>query len=656
MLKEWKLSAAVPEAADFAHKLGVTEIVAQILWNRGLQTVEAAETFLHPEKQAFHDPFLLKNMDKAVDRIAAALTAGEKIVVYGDYDVDGMTATTLMVHNLRALGARVDFYIPHREKEGYGFNLPALQQIAADGTGLLISVDCGIASVDDVAAMKGSLDIIVTDHHIPGAVLPPALAVINPHREDCPYPDKDLAGVGVAFKLCQALWKRLEGQDYCQDLDIVALGTVADIVPLLGENRRIVAQGLHHMRNSASAGMRALVDVSEIRDEQLNTGHVGFRLAPRLNAAGRIGSARKGVELLLSKDAEQAASLAMEMDMLNSQRQTIEQEILAKAEAELAGVDVNNLPAIVVAGEKWNPGVIGIVASRLVDKYYKPAIIFSIQDDGKCKGSCRSIEGLHMYEALQQCREHIVQFGGHSQAAGLTVALEELPAFKEAFAQVAAATLSDDDYIPKVKVEAELPPEDITFELVEELAALEPFGMKNPKPLFGVRNIRGTSAQAIGKEGQHLRFQVGTADQPRTALLWNRSDYVGIVNSEALDMVYSPAVNEWQGSRSLQCMVDSIAPADGERNFPERDILVDIYKFLYVIQQQEGKIPYTPQELTVRFCGRGKHLSLYTMSVGLRIFQELNLLHMDLTENCYYLPKASGRMDLEQSPTYRRHR
>jgi single-stranded-DNA-specific exonuclease len=261
-----------------------------------------------------------------------------------------------------------------------------------------------------------------------------------------------------------------------------------------------------------------------------------------------------------------------------------------------------------------------------------------------------------MYEALQQCREHIVQFGGHSQAAGLTVALEELPAFKEAFAQVAAATLSDDDYIPKVKVEAELPPEDITFELVEELAALEPFGMKNPKPLFGVRNIRGTSAQAIGKEGQHLRFQVGTADQPRTALLWNRSDYVGIVNSEALDMVYSPAVNEWQGSRSLQCMVDSIAPADGERNFPERDVLVDIYKFLYVIQQQEGKIPYTPQELTVRFCGRGRHLSLYTMSVGLRIFQELNLLHMDLTENCYYLPKASGRMDLEQSPTYRRHR
>ncbi|MBQ1808145.1 MAG: single-stranded-DNA-specific exonuclease RecJ, partial [Selenomonas sp.] len=308
------------------------------------------------------------------------------------------------------------------------------------------------------------------------------------------------------------------------------------------------------------------------------------------------------------------------------------------------------------AGEKWNPGVIGIVASRLVDKYYKPTIIFSIQDDGKCKGSCRSIEGLHMYEALQQCHEHIMQFGGHSQAAGLTVALEELPAFKEAFAQEAAATLSDDDYIPKVKVEAELPPEDITFELVEELAALEPFGMKNPKPLFGVRNIRGTSAQAIGKEGQHLRFQVGTADQPRTALLWNRSDYVGIVNSEALDMVYSPAVNEWQGSRSLQCMVDSIAPADGERNFPERDILVDIYKFLYVIQQQEGKIPYTPQELTVRFCGRGRHLSLYTMSVGLRIFQELNLLHMDLTENCYYLPKASGRMDLEQSPTYRRHR
>ena len=412
------------------------------------------------------------------------------------------------------------------------------------------------------------------------------------------------------------------------------------------------------MRHSSFAGMRALVDVSDIRDEELNTGHVGFRLAPRLNAAGRIGSARKGVELLLTKDSAEAESLAMELDMLNSQRQTIEQDILAKAEAELAGVDVNNLPAIVVAGEKWNPGVIGIVASRLVDKYYKPTIVFSRQDDGICKGSCRSIEGLHMYEALSACKDHILQFGGHSQAAGLSVREEDLEDFQHAFAEVAASTLTPADYVPKVKVEMELPPEEITFELVEELAKLEPFGMANPKPLFGVRGIRGRAPQAIGREGQHLRFQVGAENAPVTALLWNRSDYVGIVNSEVIDMVYSPAVNEWQGNCSLQCMVDSIAPADGERIFPEREQLVDIYKFLYQIQQHEDYIPYTAEELTVDFCKRGRHISLYTMSLGLRIFQELNLLRMDLQENCYYLPKASGRMDLEASPTYRngRHR
>ena len=656
MLKEWKLSAAAPEAVAFAKELGVTKSLANILWNRGICTKEAAEVFLQPEKQPFYDPFLMKDMDKAVDRIIAAIDGEEKIVVYGDYDVDGMTATTLLVHNLKALGANVGFYIPHREKEGYGFNLPALQSIAEDGAKLLVSVDCGIASVDDVAAMVGRLDIIVTDHHLPGEQLPPALAVVNPHREDCPYPDKNLAGVGVAFKLCQALWQEMHGQRYAQDLEIVALGTVADIVPLLGENRKIVAAGLKRMRKSSFAGMRALVEVSDIRDEELNTGHVGFRLAPRLNAAGRIGSARKGVELLLTKDEAEAESLAMELDMLNSQRQTIEQEILAKAEAELKGEDVTNLPAIVVAGENWNPGVIGIVASRLVDKYYKPTIVFSKQADGICKGSCRSIEGLHMYEALKACQQHILQFGGHSQAAGLSVAESELKAFKEAFAAVAEATLTPEDYVPKVKVEMELAPEEITFDLIDELAKLEPFGMKNPKPLFGVREIRGTAPQVIGKEGQHLRFQVGSAKAPVTALFWNRSDYAGIINSEVIDMVYSPAINEWQGNRSLQCMVDSIAPADGERIFPEREQLVSIYKFLYQIQQQEDYIPYTAEELTVDFCKRGTHISLYTMSLGLRIFQELSLLRMDMQENCYYLPKANGRMDLESSPTYRRHR
>lgn len=655
MLKQWKLYDTVPDVSELAGKLGITEMVAGILWHRGLKTVAEAETFLHPEQQPFHDPLLMKDMDQAVARIRRAIELEEKITVYGDYDVDGMTATSLLLHNLRALGAQADFYIPERQKEGYGFNLPALQKLAAEGTKLLVSVDCGIASVADVAAMQGKLDIIITDHHLPGETLPSALAVVNPHRADCSYPDKNLAGVGVAFKLCQALWQALEGESYSQDLELVALGTVADIVPLIGENRKIVKLGLEQMRASAFAGIRALVEVADIGDQKLNAGHIGFRLAPRLNAAGRIGSARKGVQLLLSKDKAEADKLAIELDMLNSQRQAIEQEILQKAEDSLAGQDPENMPAIVVAGENWNPGVIGIVASRLVEHYYKPTIVLSIQPDGICKGSCRSIEGLHMYETLKLCQAHILQFGGHAQAAGLSVKLEELPAFRTAFQQAAEATLSEEDYIPKVAVEFELAPENVTFQLVEELETLEPYGMGNPKPLFGCRNIRGMGASAIGRDRQHLRFQVGSRENPLNALLWNKSEYVGIVNAEAIDMVYSPAINEWQGNRSLQCMVDSLGPADREKVFPERDTLAAIYRFLYRIQQQDGRIPYTAAELTVQFGQQEQHISFYTMCTGLRVFQELNLLHLNLEENNYYLPKVSARMELSGSPTFRRH-
>ena len=656
MLKQWKLYNTVPDVADFAAELGITELSARILWHRGIRTMPEAEQFLHPEKQPFHDPLLMKDMDKAVARICRAIEQGEKIVVYGDYDVDGMSATSLMIHNLKALGAVADFHIPDRAAEGYGFNLPALQKIAAEGAGLLVSVDCGIASAADVAAMKDRLDIIVTDHHLPGDVLPDALAVVNPHRADCPYPDKSLCGAGVAFKLCQALWKEMRGETYARDLEIVALGTVADVVPLTGENRRIVKEGLKAMRDSSFPGIRALIEVADIRDGELNTGHIGFRLAPRLNAAGRIGSGEKGVRLLLSESDEEAGRLAKELDALNSRRQAIEQEILQRAESELAGKDPDNLPAIVVAGENWNPGVIGIVASRLVDRYYKPAVVMSIQPDGLCKGSCRSIDSLNMYETLKLCREHIVQFGGHAQAAGLTVRQEELEAFRQSFAEACAASLSDADYIPKVAVEFELAPEDITVSFVEELALFEPYGMGNPKPLFGWRNIRGTGAAAIGAQKQHLRFQVGRPSTPIHALFWNKSEYAGIVNAEAVDMVYSPAINEWQGKKSIQCMVDTLSPADKEKVFPERGILVEIYKFLYGIQQQEGRIPYTAAELALNFSQLKAHISLYTMRTGLRIFQELSLLRLNLEENTYYLLKASGRIELDHSPTFRRHR
>ena len=410
MYKKWKLYEPVPELAAFARKIGRDTTVAALLWHRGIRTREEAQLFLHPEQLPFCDPFQMRDMDKAVARIMRALEQGEHITVYGDYDVDGMTATSLLTRTLRKVGARVDFYIPDRMTEGYGLNRKALEAIA-EHSDLLITVDCGIASVADVAAVQGAshLDIIITDHHLPGSALPPACAVLNPHRADCPYPDKDLAGVGVAFKLCQALDAKRRGAEwdgqsvFLDDLELVALGTVADIVPLRGENRRIVKQGMARMEATSLPGIAALVEVAGLKDKKITAGHLGFLLAPRLNAAGRIESARTGVALLTAEDRQTADKLALELDMLNTERREIEHKICETAEEELSGLDMAAEKAIVVAGKGWNPGVIGIAASRLVDKFYKPTIVLSIQEDGVCRGSCRSIEGLNMYEALSAC-------------------------------------------------------------------------------------------------------------------------------------------------------------------------------------------------------------------------------------------------------------
>lgn len=654
MYKQWKLYDDVPDLTALQNELNISKMAAVILWHRNIRTAAAARKFLEPSSQPFYDPFLLADMDKAVARIVRAIEQKEKIVVYGDYDVDGMTATALLLHNLQKLGANASFYIPDRASEGYGFNLNALEKIAARGARLLISVDCGIASIDDVKKMAGKLDIVITDHHLPSIELPPAIAVVNPHRKDCPYPDKNLAGVGVAYKLSQALYKKLADKDYSNDLELVALGTVADIVPLLGENRRIVSEGLKLIKNSSFVGISELVRVAGLKDETaITAAHIGFRLAPRLNAAGRIGSPTKGVSLLLADNQAVAEKLAAELDELNTERQAIEQDILARAEAELANVDVANLPAIVVAGKNWNVGVIGIVASRLVDKYYKPTIVMSIQPNGDCKGSCRSIEGLHMFETLGECQDCIKQYGGHAQAAGLTVELDKLAAFKQAFCNAVSQKLTAKDYIPKVIIDFEILPEDLTFDLVDELASLEPYGAANPKPLLGARSIRTNSARAIGANGQHLQFQVGSTQNPLKALFWNMSEYAGIVNAETIDMAYSPAVNEWQGRRTLQCMVDSISPASNEKIFPERDILANVYRYLMSIQKREGKIPYAANELTLGYSEAYGHISLYTMSMALKIFQELNILRLNLNENSYYMPKVTGRMDLINSPTYK---
>ena len=651
MLKEWIVYEECAEGAVLAQELGTAPIIGQLLWNRGIRSADAARAFLHPEEAPFHDPFLMADMEPAVQRIQKAIHCGEPIVVYGDYDVDGMTSTALLLRNIRALGGNVSYYIPNRFTEGYGINLPALQQIAAGGCGLLVSVDCGIASVQPVEEMRSVMDIVITDHHLPGSELPPALAVVNPHREDCFYPDKDLAGVGVAFKLVQALRQREEKKPWADDLDMAALGTVADLVPLIGENRKIVQLGLARMAENPCRGIQALIEVSGIDGKKINTGMVGFQLAPRLNAAGRIESARRGVELLLSEDAKEAERIASGLNELNTERRDLEQEILTEAEMMLADF-TQDVPAVVVAGEDWNPGVIGIVASRLVEQYYRPSIVLTRQGD-VYKGSCRSIHGLHMYHALAACRETLIQFGGHEMAAGLSLECARLEEFRAAFSDYVQMHLTPADFTPKIRIAGLLHPADWTLEMVEELALLEPYGIENPRPIFGVREIRPRSASAIGAEKKHLRMEVGTRGKHVSALYWNFGHLAQVLTEEDSDLAYTPSINEWQGMRSVQCMVESIMPAEHERVFPDRDLLKRIYSFLCGLRTDDDKIPYEDTVLTHRFSNEAGHVSHYTMECALSVFHELGLLS-PLPQGGWQFIPPKGKLELTDAPTFRR--
>ena len=669
MVKRWKLADdEVPAVAlaKLAAACDIPVLLARILWHRGLHDAAAVQSFLHPEEYETAAPLVMKDMPQAVQRVAQAIEGKENIVVYGDYDADGMTATTLLVRNIRELGGHVSYYIPVRAREGYGFNRAALHRIADEGADLLISVDCGIASVQDVAELREyapGIDVVITDHHLPGAELPPALAVVDPHREDCPYPDKDLAGVGVALKLARALWQRLRpeqaaARDDAASIELATIGTVADIVPLLGENRTIVKAGLELIAQRPIPGIAALLEVADIRtDRSLNAGTIGFQLAPRLNAAGRLADARLGVEMLLADDMNQARVKAKQLDALNRERQDMEQQMAELAERKLTEQgDPRQLPAIVTAGAGWNPGVIGLTASFFQEKYYRPSIVFTILPDGTYKGSCRSIPGLHMYEALEACSEHIIQFGGHAMAAGLTVAGDEYEAFKQSFEDYVAATLSPEDFIPGINIEAEVNPQRLSLELVEKLNLLEPFGMGNPKPLLGWRAVKGHDAISIGKNRNHLKFRLGQNKQQLDALWWSHAELAGVVNNEEVDIVYAPSINEYAGRRNLQCMIEDIAPAASEQQPPSDETLRAVYRYLYGIQQREGRVPFTRAELAVGYSRQWGHISLYTLSLALDVFSELGLLNERQDRegrNEFFLPKPSQKQNLHDSPTYR---
>ena len=548
------------EMKALAAKVGISPVTAGILWKRGLRDENGIREFLFGKKDTYYDPFLMKDMRLAAERILQAVDTRERIAVYGDYDVDGITASSLLYLYLTGLHANVSTYIPKREGEGYGLNNEALQSLHEEGVTLVVTVDCGISGVREVAEAPRGMDIIITDHHRPPELLPMAFAIVNPKQADCGYPFKGLSGVGVAFKVCQALEKlrNPEAPMWEQYTELVALGTVADIVPLQDENRALVKRGMKAMETTSLTGLRKLLQVCRCYQETITTEKIGFILAPRLNAVGRLEHAQLAVELLITKDEEAAERMAGNLNDENAVRQEISRQIFTEAEA-LLEKQASIGPAIVLAGqwdsdaqEGWHPGVIGIVASRLVDKYYRPVILISISGD-VAKGSCRSIHPLDMYDALDACSADLIQFGGHSQAAGLTLESRKIEDFQKHFTEFVRNHLQPEDYQPRLAVDIEWDRnEELTLSFLHELQLLEPFGCENPAPLFMLRNAEVHNPRLFGQELSHLRFFTDIGPRSCHCIMWQGAQYqYCLCNNAQADIAFKPRINFFNNTESI---------------------------------------------------------------------------------------------------------
>jgi single-stranded-DNA-specific exonuclease len=559
----WAVAAqADPEATRaLAAELRIPEPLAAILVQRGLASPTLAKAFLRPDLERLSDPLSWADMRVAVELVVRAVRDRRPILVHGDYDVDGQCAAALLTRVLREAGATVHAFVPHRLRDGYDFGPAGLVEAQRVGAGLVITCDCGITAVDAVAAARAAgIDVIVTDHHLPGDRLPPASAVLDPRRPDCPSEDKDLCGAGVAFKLAQALVRTLGLSENLplHFLDYVALATVADVVPLTGENRILVRHGLKMLADSRWVGVRALVETAGLGGKPLRAGHVGFILAPRLNAAGRIGDANDGLRLLLTEDPREAAALARELETLNARRQALDQQILDEA-IERADQIVGDDRALVLAADEWHPGVIGIVASRLVERYGRPTFLVAWEGDVG-RGSGRSIAGFDLHAALRRVGRHLEKYGGHAMAAGLTVRRERYDAFRVAFLDVARELLGPDDLAPSQRVDLELPLGLVTGELERLIRYLEPCGPGNPAPVFGVRGARAVGARRVGTN--HLRFTLDDGSGVLPAIGFRWADVVPESwLTRPLDVAFKLERDEWQGRETLQARVAALAPS-----------------------------------------------------------------------------------------------
>lgn len=601
--KHWNIASTSEQAEQLAASLKTSPLIAQMLLNRGLSEIEACQRFLSPSLKFLHDPAQIPNLPKAAERVAKAIRQGQKIVVYGDYDVDGITGTAILWHAIRLLGGQVDYYIPHRLEEGYGLNAEAITQICDAGAKLIITVDCGVTALAEasIAARRG-VDLIVTDHHDwkstndePGTMndepkslpsihhsscrahrsplLPECFAIVHPRLPDAAlpaYPNPHLCGAGVAFKLAWGIGQAHGGavrvsetfrQFLVEATALAALGTVADVVPLVGENRLLTHFGLSGLKQSQLTGIKALVESAGLTGQKLDSYHVGFLLAPRLNACGRMGHAREAVEMLTSASSPKAKEIALYLEQQNRQRQAMEKQILEEALTQIGqlGYDSDDCRAIVLGGAGWHAGVIGIVASRIVNRLNRPTIMVAFSE-AHGHGSGRSIPGFHLAKALDACRPHLEACGGHEMAAGLRLERARFETFRQAFCAYAASAISPQMLVPELRLDCLAELRQMTEALVGDLHRLGPFGTGNPKPLLCCRDVEiAAPPRRVGRTGDHLQFLVRQGKQTMKCIAFNRGELFGeLVVGRRIDLAVEPSINDFSGYRQVELEVKDL--------------------------------------------------------------------------------------------------
>ena len=673
----WTSGGRDEAALERLREAGYPRLLSAVLASRGVGTPEEAALFLDRDRSLSWSPMRMRDMDRAVARIETAIAAGERIAVFGDYDVDGITATVLLVDYLRSRGADCEKYIPRRVEDGYGLGREPLRTLRERGVSLVITVDCGITGVEEARyARELGLDLVITDHHECKDTLPEAVAVVDPRRPDCPYPFKHLAGVGVALKLVLALGEQREEALFARYCTLAAIGTVADVMQMSGENRTIVHRGLEAIGNTDFLGLKALLRETGLTDRAVTSTQIGFVLSPRINAAGRMGKAELAADLLLTDDPERAEELARQLCELNRERQAVEQEIFAQAVEQIPALPPDERSALVLSSEVWHQGVVGIVASRLSEKYSCPSFMIHLQN-GVGKGSCRSYGGFNLFAALESCSDLLLDFGGHELAAGFNIREEDIPAFRRRMNRCVRGFSGGERPVPSLAVDAVVDqPDDISLEEVEELSRLEPYGSGNERPVFALLGVKVDALQNVG-QNRHLKLRLEKGGRRFDAIFFSTTAAdCGAAVGMRVDAAFHLQINEFRGSSSVQLQLIDLRPALGPsvrereclelvgrlvsggaltereaiRLLPRREQFVSLWRAIERLEREElwegGRLPML-RSLAAALDGTESFLRA---AVGVEIFAERGLVAVTVREERMTLrPLPGRRADLEES-------